>query len=508
MEYSEDFQLSSGVRAVRAAPDAPMLIESMRDIGYSLETALADIVDNSITANARQIDIFADTTDSAPRIGVLDDGIGMTEAQLMDAMKPGSRNPLEARPGADLGRFGLGLKIASFSQCRRLTVVTRCEGVTTVAVWDLDYVAHEQDWLILVPETWGDIPWVDQLGESGTLVIWEDLDRLVDQNVPAGEAAHRRYVLKRIDDAREHLELVFHRFLSGEKGLARVRIALNGRGLAPFDPFHSTHPATVWGQVETIQVAGEKVRVQAFTLPHFTKVEPAEWERYAGRAGYVKNQGFYVYREKRLIINGTWFGLTRQTELTKLCRVRIDMPNGLDSQWKIDVKKASAQPPYHVRQRLRSIIEAMGAPSRRVYRGRGAKLVTDGRLPVWNRIQEHGEITYRVNSEHPVVEDFLERLTPDQATQFRRVIELIGTTLPMDALFADLGGEPEKVSGTTTSDETLSYAVRMTVEHLRNAGADEADIPAMLKVTEPFRSNWSRATEMLDSLLSIEVNND
>lgn len=447
MEFSFENGLPPGVRAVRAAPDAPMLMEGMRDIGYSLETALADIVDNSITAGAKHVQVFAETLHDVHRLAVLDDGVGMSELELLDAMRPGSRNPLETRQGADLGRFGLGLKTASFSQCRRLTVVSRHHGETTAAIWDLDYVAYEQDWIVLVPEVWEDIPWSDQLGESGTLVVWENLDRLIDQNVPTGEAAHRKYVVKRIDDAREHLELVFHRFLAGERGLAKIRITLNGRDLQPFDPFHLAHPATVWGQVETIQVAGEKVTIQAFTLPHHSKVEPADWDRYAGRAGYVKNQGFYVYREKRLIIWGTWFGIARQAELTKLCRVRVDMPNGLDAHWKIDVKKASAQPPYLVRQKLRSITETMGAPSRRVYKERGARLVTDGRLPVWNRVQTHGDIIYRVNDSHPVLEDFVTNLTLEQARHFARVIELIGTTLPMDSLFADLGGEPEKVSG-------------------------------------------------------------
>jgi hypothetical protein len=129
------------------------------------------------------------------------------------------------------------------------------------------------------------------------------------------------------------------------------------------------------------------VKVQAYTLPHHKK-DPEGWERHAGKAGYLKNQGFYVYRGKRLIIHGTWFGLARQTELTKLARVRIDMPNEMDAEWKIDVKKASAQPPYHIRERLKRIIETLGASSRRVYTARGRRLTADSQLPVWQRIQD------------------------------------------------------------------------------------------------------------------------
>ena len=128
------------MKTVSAAPKAAMLIESMRDIGYSLETALADVIDNSITAKATRIDILTDLDDL--RIGVLDNGRGMTEAELFAAMRPGSINPRDDRKSTDLGRFGLGLKTASFSQCRRVTVLTRSAGRFSAATWDLDFVAE------------------------------------------------------------------------------------------------------------------------------------------------------------------------------------------------------------------------------------------------------------------------------------------------------------------------------------------------------------------------------
>ena len=153
------------------------------------------------------------------------------------------------------------------------------------------------------------------------------------------------------------------------------------------------------------------------------------------------SQGFYVYRERRLIIHGTWFGLARQVELTKLARVRIDMPNSLDGAWKIDVKKASAQLPPPVRDRLRRIIEPLGAASKRVYRTRGRKLIEENRIPVWSRIQNKNQISYRINDEHPMVLNLLSRLPPEARGDLLRVIEVAGASLPMDALFADLGGD-------------------------------------------------------------------
>lgn len=482
----------AGVRTREVPPHASMLIESMRDIGYSLETALADIIDNSITAKARSIRLLADTTSAQPSLAIVDDGEGMSEDELLAAMRPGSRNPLDTRDKEDLGRFGLGLKTASFSQCRKLTVASRKDGVTSCARWDLDKVAQTNQWLVELLDEPSSIPWIDELGISGTLVVWEKLDRLVE-----GEASDARSAfVSRIDDASEHLELVFHRFLAGERGIKKIALELNGRALEPFDPFHSTHPATQAGPVEKIKSGGQEVEVQAFTLPHHKK-DPEGWERYAGKAGYLKNQGFYVYRGKRLIIHGTWFGLARQKELTKLARVRIDMPNGMDAEWKIDVKKASAQPPYHVRERLRRIIETIGATSRRVYTARGRRLASDSRLPVWQRRQHGNEISYCLNPDHPAFVDFKNQLPDDMKTGFERILEIAASSMPVDALFADISASPSHVSGAQLAEDTLKHLVETTFAALTSSGVNPDDALEMMRVTDPFRENWETASVWL-----------
>lgn len=489
------------MRTERAAPSAASLIESMRDIGYSLETALADVIDNSITARASKVSIFANTTSADVTIGVIDDGVGLSEAELLEAMRPGSQNPSQVRDAADLGRFGLGLKTASFSQCRRLTFVSRKDGATSAAVWDLDRVQEVDDWLLEIPDTLDDIPLIDQLSENGSLVLWQKMDRLTERSSFKGGAADNAHVVQQISAAREHLELVFHRYLAGEPGLKKVRMRLNNRPLEAFDPFHSGHSATKAGPVEKIQVSGQVVTVQTFTLPHHSKVAPAEWERYAGRGGYLRNQGFYVYRAKRLIIHGTWFALTRQAELTKLARVRVDMPNGLDEKWKIDVKKASAQPPKQVRDRLREIIDPICATSKRVYRKRGTVLVTSDQIPVWQRVVERGEIKYRLNSEHPVVAGLAGELSPEARAGLDRVLEVASASLPLDALLADLSGEPERVGNIGLSEESLEVALASTVSFLRARELNDAQLVDALRTTEPFRSNWERTAGLLNTLI-------
>jgi hypothetical protein len=476
----------------------------MRDIGYSLESALADIVDNSISAGAGTIHIHVDSSQSHCRIGIIDDGCGMSKDELRESMRLGSRNPLEARAELDLGRFGLGLKTASFSQCRRLTVVARKAGETSVAIWDLDYVAEKDSWALQMPETEIGIPFADRLGSEGVLVLWEQLDRAFEQK---GSASALKDLVRRIDEARAHLELVFHRFLSGEKGLSRVNILMNNRALEPFDPFHSDHPATMKREPEVVRLGAQRITIQAFTLPYHRNVTTAEYEKYAGPAGYVKNQGFYLYRSKRLIIHGTWFGLARQMELTKLARVRIDMPNDLDSSWKIDVKKASAKPPLQVRERLLRIIDQIGAPSKAVFVKRGTRL-HDASLPVWHRLQQDDQIIYRINPDNPLVTEFASGLPANLRASFNRMINVVESAIPMDAIFADLAGHPEAVQNEALADKELAHMVSVTNSALAARGHTQEVIAELMRVVEPFRSSWDRVESILAHISEVDPNDE
>ena len=483
-------------RTNRVAPRASVLIESMRDIGYSLQTAVADVIDNAVTAGAGRVELLAETDSDAPVIGILDNGVGMSREELLEAMRFGTKSPLDGRGATDLGRFGLGLKTASLSQCRRLTVVTRRNGVTSSAVWDLDTVAETDDWLVETPQDPSEIPWVGRLHGDGTLVIWQKLDRLVDSRFKDS----RKNLVHQIDTMASHIEFVFHRFLSGEAGRKRIEISLNGRRLRPFDPFCSRHAATQFGQEEVFRLDGKKIHIQPVTLPHHAKISRSEWKRNAGPGGYLKNQGFYLYRNRRLIVHGTWFALARQTELTKLSRVRIDIPNSLDAAWKIDVKKASAQPPPPVRQRLRSIVDAMGASSRRAYKKRGTRLVQENPLPVWTRTQNKNRISYGLASEHPAFLDFVKDLDSESTRKFRRLIDLIVSTLPIDSLFADICGRPEDLVAPPLDKESFSGNVESVYLTLRQTGVPQDQVEKMMSAAEPFRSRWNVASRIIANL--------
>ena len=420
----------------------------------------------------------------------------MLEDDLLEAMRLGSRSPLADREPRDLGRFGLGLKTASFSQCRRLTVVSRASQETAIARWDLDHVGTTGKWEVQLLDDQTTIPWINDLREKGTLIIWQKLR--FGSNNPEPSSKDVEDFSWQLDEALNHLELVFHRFLSGETGSRKINITLNNRPLVPFDPFHSRHPATVVGPKENIRVDRQNVEVQPFSLPHHSKVTSAEWDHYGGKAGYLRNQGFYLYRGRRLIVHGTWFGLAPQTELTKLARVRIDMPSALDRAWKIDIKKASAQLPPVVRQRLRRIIEPLGAASKRAYRSRGRRRLDGDMIAIWNRIERRGEISYSINHDHPTLIALKSDLTCPQTRNLERVLEFIGTSLPIEALLVDMSRDADRAISSTMSEDTLSHLARITFEHLKSMAGSSAGALAAMKAAEPFRSDWVRIRERLE----------
>lgn len=493
-------QWPSVSRTADATPHAASLIEGLRDIGYSLETALSDIIDNSITARAREIQIHTDSNSEDSFIALVDDGDGMTEDELISAMRPGSRNPLATRDEPDLGRFGLGMKSASFSQCRRLTVVSRKSGKTAVAVWDLDEVAQRNEWTVQLPDGVSEIPIVDRLGPTGTLVLWQKLDRLTGGF--SNNAAKRTEVVnQRIAETERHLRLVFHRFMDDAKPL---RILLNGRLVRSLDPFARKSQATIADPEEKLTLPHGDLEIQSFTLPHHKQMTNSDWEDIAGPEGHLKSQGFYLYRGKRLILHGTWFGLCRQSELTKLSRVRIDIPNSMDADWKIDVKKSAAQLPSIVRDRLKKVIERIQDGSKRTYRKRGQKLVDQERLPMWHRIQADGQIRYRPNANHPAFTSFAEDLPPELRRGFFNCIAVVGASLPIETLHSDMAGMAEQIVPDRVDEDTLVQAVLATLTVLRGAQKEMKEIMALMRDVDPFRSAWEDTQRIIAATLETE----
>ena len=488
-------------RALDVPPHAASLIEGHRDFGYSLETALADLIDNSISAGATEVKIEVETTGEEPWIALSDNGSGMDESELIQAMRLGSRNPNDERDPNDLGRFGLGLKSASFSQCRSLTVITKKDGNTACARWDLDRVSKLNKWSLELIDSPEVLKCYDLLEESGTVVFWEKLDRL-SGGYNDNHEKRTEYINSEISRAERHIRIVFHRFL--ENSNSKLELYLNGRKLNPIDPLASSHAATQKDPLETLELRRGVVKIRCHTLPHHKKMSKDEWEELSGTEGHLKLQGLYVYRENRLIIAGSWLGLARQTELTKLCRIAVDIPNSMDSDWKIDVKKASAQMPPIVRERLKNIIERFVGTSKRTYRSRGYKLVDKDRFPIWNRIQKDGMITFSPNFEHPLFKSYASQLSPELQEGFERCLRLVGSGLPIDTLHAELVGNLEEIVADKASDDDLKQIVYALVDSLTENGVASSGLSNVLQANPFLNSQWKNVSVILENYIEEE----
>lgn len=421
-------------------PVAATLLEAMRAVGYSFETAIADIIDNSIAAMATEVEVSFSPY-GEPYVAILDNGHGMDSGQLRVAMRHGSRDPLSETDEDDLGRFGLGLKTASLSQCRRLTVVSIRSGILAGARWDLDEVSRLGSWAMLEfdNEDMESVPAIDRLREkgSGTLVVWEKLDRVF-----AGEPSQDRALQNRIDDARAHLGLVYHRYLEKDLNRRPLSLQINNVSVSPSDPYLRGCKGSQLLPPEVLTIEGRRVEVQAYILPHISRLSPVEIERAGGDEGLRRNQGFYVYRNQRLIIWGTWFRLARQEEMTKLARVMVDVPTALDHLWTLDVKKSTAHPPDAVRVGLRRIIEGIVDGSRRVYTFRGLKATSQGVVHAWQRVVHRGgAVTYHVNRDHDLFNALRSVMPENKERLLEYFIQALEESFPVDALYADMAGE-------------------------------------------------------------------
>lgn len=436
-------------------PSAACLSASLRDLGYSLETAIADLIDNSISADATDIQIFCDVSRNPPVLVIADNGRGMDDAEIIAAMRHGSADPRKARGPKDLGRFGLGLKTASFSQCRRLTVVSSRNGVRAGAEWNLALLEDEDDWFIsiLEPDEIDALPFVKTLDDTGTIVLWRDLDRLFED-----ETGHKRdeIVNEKIAVVERHLSLVFHRFLSGDvKGRKKIAIRINGHPITAFDPFCRRNSATQMLPEETVWIGDDPVQMQPYILPHHSRLTASEYDFYQDRSDFISNQGAYVYRNGRLMAWGDWFRLVPKGEATKLARVQIDFPNSLDEAWTIDIKKSRARPPHAVRERLRQIISKITARSVVVHRGRGQKLFQETLAPMWERYADHGGIRFAINMQHPLIQSLDAKLDVEDVRSLHVILDSIAASLPVEMIYSDYSTNPRDVSQASIDESEI-----------------------------------------------------
>ncbi|MFY2153815.1 ATP-binding protein [Mammaliicoccus sciuri] len=465
-------------------PYAPNLVESTRSIGYSFETALADVIDNSISNNASKVDVKYQS-DKNPYIAIIDNGNGMSKETLEQAMRYGSTNSLEERNKEDLGRFGLGLKMASLSQCRKLTVITKYKDEYAGACWDLDYIYETKKWTLITYSN-NEVknnPYFHMIDgfESGTIVLWEKLDKITESSIHFEKEFDHK-----IDFASKHLGLVFHRYLESKKSNNYFELYFNNRQIDPIDPFMLDNSFTQPLEKEAIFIEKNKVEIKPYIIPYMSKLTSKEKFIQNQYGDLNLNQGLYIYRNKRLIVWGKWFYLLRDNELNKLARIRIDLPNNIDDHWKIDVRKSSAQIPSVAKQQLKQIIMRAVGKSERVYKYRGRKQKQDNFHHIWNKVVNRDKIQYLINKDIPIYQALESSLDDKQHKLLQSFIKSLEDAFPYASVYYDLAKNEEYQEKSLDNEEVYNLALS-TINANNYSLEKKVNILNTLKKTDIFQ---------------------
>lgn len=457
---SEVQTIHSGLENI---PHPSAMVGGMRSIGYSPQTAIADLVDNSITAEAKNISIGISPSESEKETGFIyveDDGSGMSPEGLHEAMRWGGKGPKNKRRANDLGRFGLGLKTASFSMGRKLTVATRDSGgLLKILCWDLE-IMETAGWKMkegLDTETkaiFARSSLAKNVNATGTVVIITKVDRLtVRSSQLSNTERNSANITKKISS---HLGMTFHRFI--EEG---IKIKLGNSEIRPWDPFHKATS-------KHFERLGSDAAVTSYVLPHHSTLTDTEHDQMAGPKGWNGHQGFIVYRAKRLIVQGGWLGLFDTSESCRLARIKIDLKNDLDEKWDLDVIKSKISPPSWQIADLQRIGEASRRESQAAFNFRGARQAPNNenqaeieKASFWHQMPSPNSVKFRINRAHPVIQSLKQAISePALAEAFIKTFERL---LPLDAILQD----PKRT--TNGAKETLTpQEIELNAELAKN----------------------------------------
>lgn len=477
----------SQYKKTQAEPEASSMIETFRAIGYSVEAAIADIIDNSISAGAQNIWVDYEWNGEATIISMIDDGRGMSNDELINAMRPGSKNPLDVREIKDLGRFGLGLKTASFSQCKKFSVISKNKsGETSWWCWDLEYVNEVKSWSLV--NYYPNESFLHKIKQSskGTAVIWWDIDRLT-KGTQADNTESIDKFMRTMDTVKKHLSMVFHRYMS--EGL---KIHFRGREIEPWDPFMiGTDGLQAKGDV---YLDKRKIMIKGFVLPHRSKLTAEEYNYGKGpKDSWTAHQGFYVYRNKRLLVAGDWLGIGnfKREVHYDLCRIMIDLPNDCDDDWQIDIKKSLARPPLKFRDEILSVAKDVRAQAVEVYRHKG-KIIkrihsqTEDQF-LWEDYKRHDKRFYKLNRKHPVLKQLLESANSYKG-EIEKALRFIEETIPIPliTLKENQNEVPHGQPFEGVSHDLVQVTMQAMYQNLIKQGKNDEQAKAIILSIEPF----------------------
>lgn len=435
------------------SPNPRSHIKTLSRIGYNLNSAISDIVDNSITAQAKKISIEMDVINENGILVILDDGYGMTPETLVESMRIGCKDPSDERGEFDLGRFGSGMKMASFSQARKLTVISKSEhGQLHSATWDLDLVERDNAWK-LIKHSLSETLYICQkfsvkIEHHGTAVVWENIGKY--SGYPSGEL--QTLIGQDLAKLKNYIRLHFHKFMEGKRA---VEFYFNIQKLEYFDPFLRSCSGYQEGPSQKFRVKrGGSIELKVHILPHESKLKDSDLEKLGGTDQITASQGLYVYRANRLIIAGGWFGLTRLSQLGKLARVEVNVPTSLDSEWSTDVKKSSLEIPHKVKTKLKQLIREPIKRSQKTYRYRGRLEEANAYWKVNENVRDKS-ISYEISKENAELKSFLESLNKEQAIKFIEYLKSLSEEIPLHHIYERMSSAPNQIDQTEISYDDL-----------------------------------------------------
>lgn len=455
-------------RTHEKTPHAKMLLVALRSVGYTNETAIADILDNSISGAATEIELYFDWDNR--RIIIADNGFGMDYQELMDAMEIGSADPNEMRPSEDLGRFGLGMKTASFSMAKKLLVISKKNSTISNAEWNLNTVASEDKWEISEYDE-SEISMILESVDTytqynnwkqGTLIIISELDRLIDEtNIEKS----KKNFYKMIRNIKSHIAITFHRFMEEDA----LKISVNGNKLDAWNPFWIKSPATMELAREELFDGKNEVVVEPYILPHKSKYNSEEeFKEAAGVKDWRGHQGFYVYRNRRLLVYGTWFGKFKKEPAYNLARIKLDMSADSDFEWDIDIKKSKATLPVAIEEQITQIAYLAIEKSVAVYNSRGVynRKNTSNNTSlkyVWEQRKNiSGNYMFYLNKKHPMLLKILSGMDENVQKELKTYLSLVESYSP-----TMLSGVMDKETDFVVSDEDKKREILNIQEKIR-----------------------------------------
>lgn len=484
----KEFLKYDSIEKHESIPNAGGLIFSLRSMGYTVETAISDLIDNAIAADADKVDIYFDWDKG--EIYVLDNGKGMEKAELISAMDLAEGASFQLRDEKNLGRFGMGMKTASFSLAKNLLVISKKEYNVSNMFWDIDYVMESQKWQTLsftnngVTGILDDLPGhiKDKFKGSGTLLVLSKLDKLIDPN---NIEKSKKVFYETIENTKKHISLYFHRFIE-EDGL---EIYVNGNELEAWNPFLSMNNATQELPVERYDFNGKRVVIEPYILPHESKFDTESEFDEAGRGDWNKYQGFYVYRNRRLIKYGTWFKRLKKEPGYRLARIKLDITSESDEDWKIDIRKSKVTLPSYLRDIIIRISSEVAEKSVKIYNSRGTykPRKKDDKISdltyVWEqRKNRNGQYSFYLNKRHPLLKKLEGNLDDENIELLKSYLRLVENYMPamMSGIIQNTSGNKLK-SVNNELRELDIMDIKGCILNFKRAGISDAEIISLLK---------------------------